>query len=175
MIKKHKITKNVIMKEVTLRDTSYILKLRTNKILSKYINPTSSNKNTQILWMKKYFIRRKKKKEFYFIFQKKKFKNFGIGRIIHLKKDIFHFGGWVLNTKSSPSLALESCLSIYEYAFNNLKYKKTILWINLHNKKVINFHKNLGAKPFKKTKTELFLNFNKDDYKKVKKKFIYFF
>ena len=32
------LTKNVIMKEATIRDVNFILKLRTNKNLSKYIN-----------------------------------------------------------------------------------------------------------------------------------------
>ena len=63
-----KITKNIFLKEVVLNDVDYILKLRTDKILSKFINPTSKKKIDQINWLRKYFIRKKKKKEYYFIF-----------------------------------------------------------------------------------------------------------
>ena len=41
MIKRKKVTKNLYLKEVNIKDANYILKLRTDKLLSKYINPTS--------------------------------------------------------------------------------------------------------------------------------------
>ena len=40
-----KITKNIFLKTVSLNDVNYILKLRTDKVLSKHINPTSKKKN----------------------------------------------------------------------------------------------------------------------------------
>ena len=73
---KIKVTKNIYLKEVDLKDTNYILKLRTDKKLSKYINKTSKKKKDQINWLKNYFIRKKNKIEYYFIFQIKKKKIF---------------------------------------------------------------------------------------------------
>ena len=72
MIRRKKLTKNLFLKEVDTNDVNYILKLRTDKYLSKFLNPTSNDKKKQLLWLKKYFERRKKKEEFYFIFQIKK-------------------------------------------------------------------------------------------------------
>ena len=40
MIKRKKITKNLYLKEVSIKDVDYILKLRTDKSLSKYLNHT---------------------------------------------------------------------------------------------------------------------------------------
>ena len=173
-----KITKNIFLKTVRLNDVNYILKLRTDKVLSKHINPTSKKKIDQINWLKKYFIRKKNKKEFYFIFQiksSKKYKNLGFARIVHLKKNVFHFGGWVLNKETEPWISLESCCAIYKYAFLKLKYKSCLLWINLKNKKVIKFHKNLGAKYIKKDNKEVYLKFKYSDFLKLKKKYNYFF
>ena len=175
MSKRIKITKKIYLKEVTIKDVNYILKLRTNKNLSKYLNPTSNNKNDQIAWLKKYFQRRKAGKEFYYIFQLSNKKNLGIGRIIHLKKNLFHFGGWILEKNAEPGIALECCLSIYEYAFNYLKYKKCLNWINIENTKVINYHKILGSTFYKKTKKEIFLEFTKNSYKELKMKFNYYY
>ena len=39
MIKRIKLTKNLYLKEVTLRDVRYVFKLRSNKFLTRYINP----------------------------------------------------------------------------------------------------------------------------------------
>ena len=177
MINRNKITKNLYLKEVSKKDVNFILKLRTDKFLSKYLNYTPNNKKKQLQWLEKYFNRRKIKKEFYFIFQikKKNYKNLGFARIIKLKKKVFHFGGWFLKKNTKPLIALECCLSIYEYAFNYLNYNKCLLWINLKNLEVIKYHKSLGAKYVKKDKKEIFLRFDKKDYIKLKKKFKYYY
>ena len=96
-------------------------------------------------------------------------------RIIKLNNKTFHFGGWILEKNTKPWIALESCLSIYEYAFKKLKYKKSLLWINLKNFDVINYHKSLGARFVKKDKKEIYLSFDIKTYIKLRKKFNYFF
>ena len=50
-------TKNIKLKLVDIRDARFILSLRTNKDLNKYINPTSKKIGDQVLWMKNYFNR----------------------------------------------------------------------------------------------------------------------
>ena len=178
MIKRKKVTKNLYLKEVNLKDANYILKLRTDKLLSKYINPTPKNIKKQYEWLKKYLHRRKNKKEYYFIFQIKKktlYENLGFARIVKIKNDTFHFGGWILQRNTKPWIALECCLSIYEYAFNYLNYKKCLLWINLNNIDVIKYHKFLGAKFLKKDKKEIFLKFDTKNYIKLKSKFKFYF
>ena len=68
MIKRKKFTKNLYLKEVNTNDVNYILKLRTDKHLSKYLNHTSKNRKKQLEWLNGYYKRRIKKDEFYFIF-----------------------------------------------------------------------------------------------------------
>ena len=63
-----KLTNNIYLKLVTLKDARLIYNLRTNKKLSKYLNPTSHKLSDQILWMKKYFTRNNKELEYYFKF-----------------------------------------------------------------------------------------------------------
>ena len=159
MIKRTKLTKNLYLKEVTLRDVRYVYKLRSNKFLTRYINPRKNDTiKKQLDWLKGYLERRKNNEEFYFIFQikkKNKYKNHGFEIIINLDKKKFHFGGWILEKNNKPWIALESCLSIYEYAFKELNYKKSLLWINLKNLNVINYHKTLGAGLLKKIKRNL--------------------
>lgn len=179
MIKRIKLTKNLSLKEVSLRDVRYVYRLRSDKHLTKYINPRKNDTiNKQRVWLKEYLIRRKNNDEFYFIFQIKNkniYKNLGFARIIRLNQNTFHFGGWILEKNSKPWVALESCLSIYEYAFKKLKYKKSLLWINLKNSDVINYHKYLGAKFVKKDKREIYLSFDMKRFLELRKKFKNFF
>ena len=179
MIKRSKLTKNLHLKEVTLRDVRYVFKLRSNKFLTRYLNSRKNDTiNKQYDWLKGYLERRKNNEEFYFIFQIKNkniYKNLGFARIVKLNNKTFHFGGWILEKNTKPWVALESCLSIYEYAFKKLKYKKSLLWINLKNIDVINYHKFLGAKFVRKDKKEIYLSFDIKKYNKLKKKFNNFF
>ena len=53
MIKRIKLTKNLYLKEVTLRDVRYVFKLRSNKFLTRYINPRKNdtiNKHFEVKW-----------------------------------------------------------------------------------------------------------------------------
>ena len=71
-IKYYKLTKNIYLRLINLNDAKFIYNLRTNKKLSKYLNPTSLKFDDQILWMESYFKRYNKKLEYYFKFQFKK-------------------------------------------------------------------------------------------------------
>ena len=65
-------TKNIKLKLVDIKDARFILNLRTNKNLNKYINPTSEKISDQLLWMKNYFNRNRQNLEYYFKFIIKK-------------------------------------------------------------------------------------------------------
>ena len=59
--KSFKLTKNIYLKLVNIKDAKFIYNLRTNKKLAQYLNPTSSKFKDQLEWMKDYFKRNNKK------------------------------------------------------------------------------------------------------------------
>ena len=75
-VKKFKFTKNIYLSLININDVKYILKLRCNKDLSKFLNKTSSNVKIQKNWIKNYLTRNDTGEEYYFKFQIKKKKNF---------------------------------------------------------------------------------------------------
>ena len=173
-----KLTNNIYLKLITLKDARLIYNLRTNKKLSKYLNPTSHKLSDQILWMKEYFTRNNKELEYYFKFQlrkKNKLNDIGVARVIKLSKNNFSFGSWIMKPNLPSWIALECALSIYEFAFIVKKFKKNLMWMDLNNKKVIIFHKLMGAVETNRDKTQLYANLTKSTYKRLKKKFIFFY
>lgn len=74
----------VTLKLVTIKDVKFILKLRQNESLNKYISPTSIKLDEQKIWIKNYLKRQDEKKEFYFIIQNKKGKSCGTVRIYEI-------------------------------------------------------------------------------------------
>ena len=172
------LTKNIYLKLVSQKDAKFIFKLRTNKKLGKYLNPTSSDYKDQIIWMKKYQIRNNKKQEYYFKFQVKKnnkYNDIGVARIIKLTKNSFSFGSWIMKPKSEIWYAMECALAIDKFAFEIIGFNKNIMWMDKRNKKVISFHKITGAKEFKKDAKQIYAYLNKKMYFKLKKKFFYFY
>ena len=176
--KSFKLTKNIYLKLANINDAKFIYNLRTNKKLAQYLNPTSSKFNDQMEWMKNYFKRNSKNLEFYFKFQTKKnnkFNDIGIARIIKLSKYNFSFGGWIMKPGSKSWQAIECALSIYEFAFIKKKFKKNLMWMDLKNKKVITFHKVMGAVETNRDKKQLYAFLTISHYKKLKKKFSFFY
>jgi hypothetical protein len=172
------LTKNIYLKLVNLNDAKYIFKLRTDKKLARYLNPTSFIFKNQVEWMKLYFKRNQKKLEYYFKFQIKKnrkFYTFGVARIIKLSKNSFSFGSWIIEPNKPNWYAIECALAIYEFAFIIKNFKKNKMWIDLRNKKVIKFHKSLGAIETSRDHKQIYVDLSKKNYLKLKKKFSYFY
>ena len=175
--KKFKFTKNLYLTLININDAKYILKLRCNKVLSKFLNKTSPSLKLQKKWIQDYLLRNKKEREYYFKFQikdKNKFKNIGLARVINLKNKKFHFGSWIIDDGFDKFLSLESILSIYEFAFIKMKFKVNKMWIHKRNKKVIQIHKILGSKREYADNKQIYYRFTLNDYKIVRKKFKYF-
>lgn len=173
-----KFTKNIRLKFVNINDAKFIYDLRTNKILSKYLNPTSLKLNDQKKWLKQYFIRNENDQEFYFKFQfkkKNKFYDIGVARVIRLTKKKFSFGSWIMRPGSPSWLAVECALSIYEFAFKYKKFQKNLMWMDLRNKKVIIFHKLMGAIETNIDKKQLYAYLTESNYNKIKRKLSYYF
>ena len=72
MINRNKITKNLYLKEVSKKDVNFILKLRTDKFLSKYLNYTPNNKKNSYSGQKNILLEEKLRKSFILYFRLKK-------------------------------------------------------------------------------------------------------
>ena len=171
-------TKNIKLKLVDIKDARFILNLRTNKNLNKYINPTSEKISDQLLWMKNYFNRNRQNLEYYFkfiIIKKNKTDNLGVARIIKLNKRNFSFGSWIIKPNQPKWYAIEAVLSIYKFAFEIKKFKKNKMWMDLKNKKIYRFYRSMGAIEIKRDKKQVYLDLDRKNYNILKKKFAYFF
>ncbi len=171
-------TRNIRLKLIDIYDAKLIFDLRTNKTLSKYLNPTSPKLSDQRKWIQQYLIRNKNDQEFYFKFQykkKNKFYDIGIARVIKLTKNNFSFGSWIMKSDTPSWLSIECALSIYEFAFRYKNFKKNLMWMNLKNKKVITFHKLMGSAESHRDDKLMYTYLTSSKYKKIKKKLSFYF
>jgi len=174
MILLYSFTKNISFKLVSIDDAKFIIDIRSDKNLSKYLSPTTQSLYDQKKWIEEYKKREHNKKEFYFIIKIKNNISLGTIRIYNIFDDIFTWGSWILIKDSPNYAALESALTLYSFAFDKMKFIKSTFDVKKENIKVIKIHKKLGAKITNEDNENVYFEFNLQDFEYIKKKFIKF-
>lgn len=141
------LTGNKIILRLVEEDSYFILKLRQNKELNKYISSTDITVEQQKEWIKKYKIREKKEEEYYFIILNKEMKQpCGTVRIYNIDKinKVATWGSFILDF-TRPDGASKDVIDIsLNFAFKELKLKKIELDVRKVNKKAIHIYEKNG-------------------------------
>lgn len=138
--------KIINLRLVKEEDADFILKLRTNKELSKFISPTNIGLEEQIEWIKNYKICENKNEEFYFIVENKEKIPCGTVRIynIDFKMKEGIWGSFILD-KIRPNGASNEVIELsLKFAFEELKLEKIYLDVRKENYKAIHIYEKNG-------------------------------
>lgn len=174
-----KITNNIFFRIVETYDAEFILSLRNDQNLNKFLNNTKQNVSNQINWIENYKKREKKKEEFYFIIcDDTTGQNLKIGtiRIYNIKNHFkeFTWGSWILKKNSIKSAAIESMLTLYSFAFEKMQLSLSKFDVRKNNLNVIKIHNKSGAKKISSDEENFYFEFNQYDFIKLKKKYTKF-
>jgi len=129
------------------RDTEFIIKLRTDSNLCKYIHETTADTDSQLTWIRLYKERERKGEDYYFIFFKDG-KPVGLNRIYCIHDDTFTTGSWVFSSEASFNCCIAASIMVRELAFEQMGMTLEDGYDGVHvdNKKVIKFNKMVGLK-----------------------------
>lgn len=130
---------------VNEEDAAFILRLRTNEKLSRFIHSTDSDLEAQKEWIRQYKERETAGTEYYFIF----FKNgipVGLNRLYAIEEDSYTSGSWVFDPAAPLECSIASALIVRVIAFDMLEMKEENAFDGCHeaNKKVLKFNRMLG-------------------------------
>lgn len=127
-------------------DANFILSLRTNEKLSKYIHKTDDNVEKQREWIKEYKRRESDGSDYYFIFIKDE-EPFGVCRIYDIDRDKSKatVGSWVCKPDIDSSLPILSIIITRDVLFEILNLSFDCFDVKFDNKKVRRFHESCGA------------------------------
>ena len=130
------------LRPVTDDDAEFIVTLRSDPQLNKYIHASPSDVSAQLDWLAKYYQR---EGDYYFIVERNS--NGNAEGVISLydvdaaeKKG--EWGRWIL--KQGSLAAVESALLIYRCAFDELKLNKVFCRTVADNQAVVSFHDSCG-------------------------------
>lgn len=131
------------LRPVTLGDAAFIVALRTDPLLGRYLHETSSRVEDQVAWLERYFER---PDDYYFIVEDAKSGEphgaIGINEIAKHNAGA-QWGRWVL--KRASMAAVESVWLICEVGFSKLQLASISSRTLVENPRVISFHDSFGA------------------------------
>lgn len=129
-------------------DSAFILSLRTNPIINKFIHSTDSDLEKQREWMKQYKKREQEGLDYYFIYSLKG-KSFGLDRVynVNIEDNSYTGGSWICVPGTDMDLILRQVLSNIDIVNNYLCLNVNRYDVRKENKKVLRFHRQvLNAK-----------------------------
>ena len=154
----------ITLRLVEIEDAEFILKLRTDSVLGKYISSTSSSLEKQKTWIEDYKKREAAGIEFYFIVEKDGVK-YGTTRIYDVRNGGFETGSWVFSPDAPESVPILAGIVCRELAFNQFP-EATYVRFNVRkaNKKVLRYHKMYNPKLVSEDEENNFYVLDKDKW-----------
>jgi acetyltransferase-like isoleucine patch superfamily enzyme/RimJ/RimL family protein N-acetyltransferase len=129
----------IILRSVEIEDAEFILKLRTDEQLSRYISPTLPDINVQISWIENYKKREEAGKEYYYIAEDQKGNRFGTIRIYNFDEKSFEIGSWLFMPNSPLGMAVKAQFIGFEQGFETLKVEFCRLEVRKKNTAVLRY------------------------------------
>lgn len=166
--------RTIYFRLVEIDDADFIHSLRVDTTYNKYLSVVDDDVEKQREWIKAYKQRESNKQEYYFIIHRKDNGTpIGTLRIYDFipEENSFCWGSWILNENKTRYAALECAMCVYEFAFEELGYKRCHMDMRKENKGVIEFHKRFGIQIYDESEIDYFAYLYKEDYLNVKEQF----
>jgi RimJ/RimL family protein N-acetyltransferase len=146
-------------------DAGFIVELRTDPNLSRFLSPTNPNIEEQKAWIAKYKLREEQGEEYYFLCLNEDGEKLGLNRLYNFEKDCFEIGSWLYKPGLPMSMAVLGDLTIRDYGFENLGFDQCKFEVRKANLSVVKYH--LAFKPEKVGESELdyYFRLSYDRYK----------
>jgi RimJ/RimL family protein N-acetyltransferase len=148
---------------VELDDAEFILGLRLDPRLSRFLSRTSDSVEQQQQWLTAYKGRERQGLEYYFIVQCKQGQPSGTVRLYDFRGESFSWGSWIIRPGSPPWVSVESALLVYQCGFEKLGFAESHFEVRKENARVVAFHRRFGAKVVNENEQTFYFRFAKTD------------
>ena len=167
----------MITRFVNEKDAEFIIKLRTNPVLSRFLHATDSDVEKQKDWIRGYKERERIGEDYYFIFFKDNVP-VGLNRIYSIHGTTFTTGSWLFSPDAPYECSIAASIMIRELAFEEMGFELEDGYDGVHvdNKQVYKFNKLIGLKETRRYQNEdgefISMQMTKEDFEKNKVKLL---
>lgn len=144
-------------------DTPFIMQLRTNENLSRFIHRTDSDVSKHLLWLQSYLEREADGRDYYFIYFEGN-RPVGLNRIYNIYEYYGTIGSWICSPDNEPEVSLKTYFFMLDILFECLNLELSIFDVRKSNKKVWKLHKSVGAQQIGQSEVDYYFSLNKPDY-----------
>lgn len=156
---------------VNEEDTPFILSLRADKWLTRYIHQTDDNEDKQRQWIREYKKRESAGLEYYFIYSKNG-KPFGLNRIYAINGDSCTSGSWLCTPGTPVNLSISIALINRDIMFDILRLKEDNFDVRKENLKVQKFHLMTGSVKTGETELDILFRATPETHEMGKRKIL---
>lgn len=160
--------KYIQLRAATLDDAEFILSLRLDPTLNKYLHATDNSIESQKTWM---LNQQKKEGDYYFIIESKEGELLGVVGVYDIVGNTFNWGRWIIKKSAPMYTSVESTILVYYFAFYILNLDTALSEVMIENKNVIKFHLSYQCQIYKETDDVMYYKFLKENYPILLKKF----
>lgn len=148
---------------VNEEDTDYILSLRTNKKLAKFLHPTENSRQKQLEWLANYKVREREGRDYYFIYEKNG-KPVGVNRVYNIFEYYGTVGSWICNSDNEVETSMATYFFLKDILFEILNLDLTVFDVRKNNKHVLKLHEKVGAQIVGESDINYYFVLNKQAY-----------
>ena len=159
---------------VEVKDVDFVLSLRSDKELTKFIHQTDNNRDVQIAWLTKYKERERDGKEYYFIFSKDGVE-YGLERIYNITEESFTHGSFLFKPNAPIGMSSLCDIITREVGFDVLGIPINLFDVRKGNNNVLHYHKTFQPTFLYETELDRFFELSKDNFEKNKQRYLRIF
>ena len=171
---KHISRYGIFLRSVEEADAEFIITLRTDPKLNKYISTTSPNIADQIKWIKNYKLKEKLGLEYYFIVHDMEGNKFGTIRIYNLEEKRLELGSWLFLKNSPFAMAVKAHFIGLETGFELLKAEYCKIEVRKKNIGVVRYVEDFKPKIINEDDLSFYFILSKENYYKRKNRLALF-
>jgi len=154
----------ITLRLVEIEDAEFILKLRNDKALNKFISYTSPEFSEQVKWIQDYKKREAAGQEFYYIAQDQFGNEYGTIRIYNFDDESFEIGSWVFHLNSPIGMAVKAHFIGYEIGFENLNLQYCRFEVRKKNAAVLRYLQDFEKTFIKEDDLNVYFTLTKDNF-----------
>jgi len=155
----------IFVRLVNESDAPFILRLRTNTKLARYIHSTDNDIQKQIEWIRSYKERERDGKDYYFIYFQSGIP-IGLNRIYNIEEYSATGGSWLCEPGLDVEKVISTLFIMRNILFETLGKLKDKFDVRKDNVQVLRTHQMMGAKLVGESMLDLYLELDKRVYLK---------
>lgn len=156
---------------VVEEDAGFILQLRTDPVLARFLHATENDLQKQKEWIHEYKLREAKGEDYYFIYSNDN-GNVGVNRLYNIKTDSATAGSWICKSDADGMASILTLIILRDIIFDIMGAEYDNFDVRKGNKKVQRLHEMCGAEIVSEDELNYYYRLSSEDYRKNKEQIL---